>query len=45
MLRRIPGLRALVQRRRMARLVRETPQRTAAEQAAAMRRLIEQARR
>jgi hypothetical protein len=44
MLREIPRLRLLVQRRRIARLVRETPARTAAEQAAAVRRLIEQSR-
>jgi hypothetical protein len=44
MLQEIPSLRLLVQRRRIARLARETPARTAAEQAAAVRRLIEQSR-
>jgi len=44
MLRRIPGLRLLVQRRCIARLVRDTPARTAADRAAAIRRLIDQAR-
>ena len=44
MLQRIPGLRALIQRRRIARLVCETPERTAAEHAEAVRRLLEQAR-
>jgi hypothetical protein len=44
MLRRIPGLHLLMQRRRMARLAREAPSRSAAEHAAAVRRLIDQAR-
>ncbi|WP_433361904.1 hypothetical protein ACQPZX_29360 [Actinoplanes sp. CA-142083] len=44
MLRRIPGLRALLRRRRLARLIKETPQRSAAEHTAALSRLIEQAR-
>jgi hypothetical protein len=44
MLRNSPGLRRLVQHRRLARLAREAPQRSAAEHAAAVRRLIAQAR-
>lgn len=45
MLRRMPSLRALLRRRRIARLVRETPERTAAEQADAVRRIVDQAQR
>jgi hypothetical protein len=48
MLRRIPGLRVLVERRqmerRLERLAREAPARSAAEHAEAVRRILEQAR-
>jgi hypothetical protein len=43
MLQRIPVLSVLVQRRRLARLAREAPARSAAEHAAAVRRVIAQA--
>jgi hypothetical protein len=44
MLREISVVQALVRRRRLARLAREAPGRSAAEAAEAVRRLIEQSR-
>ncbi|GIF25161.1 hypothetical protein BJ973_007415 [Actinoplanes tereljensis] len=44
MLRTIPVLSQILERRRLARMAREAPSLSAAEHAAAVRRIIEQAR-